>query len=191
MFDRKELKESAKKQLKGNVGAYFGLSVIGYLILAVVSVTAVGPFILTGPLQLGLTMFFLEVVRSGQGNLETGFKGFKQFGSSFVASLLMMIFEFLWSLLFVIPGIIAHYKYSMTYFILADNPTISASDAIKKSKEMMNGHKLELFFLELSFFWWFILVIITFGLAAIYVAPYVKTASAIFYEKLKAEQGNS
>ncbi len=188
MFNRKEMKIAAKKQLNGNIGVYFGLSIIVGLILSALALTFVGSFVLMGPFQLGFAMFFLEVVREGRGNLETGFKGFKQFGTAFVAFLLVFIFTSLWSLLFIIPGIIAQCRYAMTFFILADNPTISASDAMKKSKEMMDGHKLELFFLELSFFWWYILGIITFGLAMIYVAPYVETTIAIYYERLKAEQ---
>ena len=188
MFNRKEMKIAAKKQLNGNTGVYFGLSIIVGLILSALALTFVGSFVLMGPFQLGFAMFFLEVVREGRGNLETGFKGFKQFGTAFVAFLLVFIFTSLWSLLFIIPGIIAQCRYAMTFFILADNPTISASDAMKKSKEMMDGHKLELFFLELSFFWWYILGIITFGLAMIYVAPYVETTIAIYYERLKAEQ---
>ncbi len=188
MFNRKEMKIAAKKQLNGNIGVYFGLSIIVGLILSALALTFVGSFVLIGPFQLGFAMFFLEVVREGRGNLETGFKGFKQFGTAFVAFLLVFIFTSLWSLLFIIPGIIAQCRYAMTFFILADNPTISASDAMKKSKEMMDGHKLELFFLELSFFWWYILGIITFGLAMIYVAPYLETTIAIYYERLKAEQ---
>ena len=188
MFNRKEMKIAAKKQLNGNIGVYFGLSIIVGLILSALALTFVGSFVLMGPFQLGFAMFFLEVVREGRGNLETGFKGFKQFGTAFVAFLLVFIFTSLWSLLFIIPGIIAQCRYAMTFFILADNPTISASDAMKKSKEMMDGHKLELFFLELSFFWWYILGIITFGLAMIYVAPYVETTIAIYYERLKAKQ---
>ena len=174
-INRKELKAAAKEQIKGNILTFFGLSIIIGLILSVSSSIGIGPLILQGPLSLGLTMFILQVVRGKEGEFETGFKGFKQFVPSFVATLLISIFFILWSLLLVIPGIIA------------DNPGISGLEAIKKSKEMMKGHKAELFFLQLSFFWWGLLCVITLGIAAIYVSPYVHATIANFYEKIKSE----
>ena len=92
------------------------------IILSVSSLVVIGPLLLAGPLELGLTLFMIEVVRTKKGNFNTGFAGFKQFGSSFAATLLMSIFICLWSCLFVIPGIIACFRYSLTYYILADNP---------------------------------------------------------------------
>lgn len=185
-IDRKEIKAAAKQQIKGNIATFFGLSIVISLILSVSSFTFVGPLILTGPLTLGIVLFMFEVTRKGKGQFNTGFKGFNQFGSSFIATLLMVIFICLWSILLVIPGIIAVYRYAMTYYILADNPGMSGSDAIKKSKEMMKGHKWELFVLLLSFFWWYVLCIITFGLAGIYVGPYINATIVNYYEKLKA-----
>ena len=186
-INRKELKASARQQIKGNIATFFGLWVIFAIINMVSGILVVGPLVLMGPLALGFAMFILEVVRTRDGKFETGFKGFKHFGSAFVASLLMGIFILLWSLLLIVPGIIADLRYSMTYFIIADNPGISGMAAIKKSKEMMRGHKWELFVLGLSFFWWILLIVITFGLAAIYVVPYMHATTANYYEKLKSE----
>ena len=191
VIERKELKTLAKEQIKGNVATFFGLSIVVALILSLSSSLIVGPLLLTGPFELGLTLFMIEVVRKGKGQFNTGFMGFKQFGSSFVATLLMGIFICFWSLLLVIPGIIACFRYSMTYYILADNPEMSGSDAIKKSKEMMQGHKWELFILLLSFFWWYILCIITFGIAVIYVFPYINATLVNYYEKLKYSERTS
>ena len=185
IIDRIELKTAAKKQISGNILTYFGLGIIFGLILSVASFTFLGELLLIGPLYLGETLFMLEVVRKGKGQLETGFMGFKQFGTSFVASLLTGIFVFLWSLLFVIPGIIASLKYSMTYYIIADEPELSGYEAMKKSKKMMDGHKSELFVLLLSFFWWYLLCTVTCGIAAIYVGPYIKATVTNFYEKIK------
>ncbi len=188
VIDRKELKAAAKEQIKGNIATYFGLNIVLGLILSISSVSFVGPLVLAGPLQLGLVLFMMEVVRKGKGEFGTGFKGFNNFGASFIAGLLMTVFICLWTLLLYIPGIIAAFRYSMTFYILADNPELSGYDAIKKSKEMMVGHKWELFVLLLSFFWWYILGIITFGLAYIYVQPYIDATMVNYYEKLKAEQ---
>lgn len=187
MIDRKELKASAKEQVKGNVLTFFALSFVMGLILGATSVSLVAPLIISGPILLGITLFLLEVTRKGEGNFETGFHGFKNFGSAFVAYLLSTIFIILWSLLLIIPGIVASFSYSMTFYILADNPGMSGSEAIKKSKEMMNGHKWELFVLLLSFFWWYVLCGITFGIAYIYVAPYINVTMTNFYEKIKLE----
>ena len=90
-----------------------------------------------------------------------------------------------WSLLFVIPGIVKSFAYSMSYYILADNPELTAKEALNKSKEMMNGHKWDLFVLNLSFFWWYLLVGITFGIAAIYVVPYMNATIVNFYNSIK------
>ena len=86
---------------------------------------------------------------------------------------------------------IACFRYSLTYYILADNPEMSGSAAIKKSKEMMIGHKWELFVLLFSFFWWYLLCFITFGIAVIYVNPYINATMVNFYEKLKLENNTS
>ncbi|MBP3606706.1 MAG: DUF975 family protein [Treponema sp.] len=193
MVNRGELKAKARESIKGNILAFFGLTVIVSAIYVVLSFTYVGTLVVAGPLELGMTLFILEVVRTKKGNFATGFNGFIQFVPSFVAGLLMSIFVMLWSLLLVIPGIVAGLSYSMTYFILADNPKISGLEAIKKSKEMMKGHKWEYFCLCFSFFWWFVLCAVTFGLAYIYVAPYFNATIANYYEEIKAssEQVNS
>ena len=190
-INRKELKTAARAQIKGNVGTFFGLSLVLGIILSVSAITFVGPFILLGPLYLGLSMISIEVVRTSNGKFETGFKGFKQFGTSFIASLLMTLFTSLWALIFIFPAFIAIFRYSMTFYIIADNPSISGSEAIKKSKEMMKGHKWELFVLLFSFFWWYVLGVITFGLAYIYVIPYVEATVVNFYEKIKPENPSS
>lgn len=187
VIDRSELKELAKQQIKGNILTFFGLTVVMILILSLAYFVPLAPIVLMGPIQLGLALFMMEVVRAKKGQFYTGFHGFKQFGTSFIANLLMSIFIFLWTILLIIPGFVACFKYSMTYFIIADNPELSGFEAIKKSKEMMTGHKAELFVLLLSFFWWYLLCFVTFGFAFIYVGPYMEATVVNFYEKIKDE----
>ena len=91
-IDRREIKELAKKQIKGNILTFFGLSVVMFLILGLVSFTYIGTLVLAGPIYLGFAMFVLEILRSGEGKFGTGFEGFRQFGSAFVATLLSGIF---------------------------------------------------------------------------------------------------
>lgn len=144
--------------------------------------------IITGPFALGLAMLSLRVVRRQDISVELLFDGFRDFFRSLVASLLMIIFVFLWSLLLIIPGIIAALSYSMTFFILADNPDLTASEAITKSKIMMFGHKTELFWLYLSFIGWAFLCLFTAGIGFLWLLPYIHTSTAIFYHQIKGNE---
>lgn len=91
------------------------------------------------------------------------FAPFKQYARTVGAVLLVFVYTLLWTLLLVIPGIIKAYSYSMTFYILRENPEMTAGDAITASQKMMDGHKMDLFLLSLSFIGWAILASITFG----------------------------
>lgn len=138
------------------------------------------------PISYSLSHAYLSLIEGKKVKFSMFAIGYTEaWGKSILLSFLIWIFTILWSLLFVIPGIIKAYSYRMAFFILADNPELSANEALQKSKEMMKGHKLDLFVLDLSFIWWFLLVAITFGVASIYVAPYVGATQANFYKSLK------
>lgn len=136
-------------------------------------------------LILGVHHVYLKATTDEKPQFSEMFSKMSQFGTAFLTSLLTGIFVFLWSLLLIVPGIIAAYSYSMVYFILVEHPEMGAMEAIRESKRMMKGHKFELFVLQLSFIWWYLLVLVTFGLAAIYVIPYTEMAKANFYNKIK------
>ena len=136
-------------------------------------------------LTLGVHHIYLKATTDEKPHFSEMFSKMSQFGTAFVSSLLMGIFVILWSMLLIIPGIMAAYSYSMTYFILVEHPELSAMEAIRESKRIMKGHRFELFVLQLSFFWWYLLVFVTCGLAAIYVIPYVEMAKTNFYNKIK------
>ncbi|MDQ7094345.1 DUF975 family protein [Desulfosporosinus sp. PR] len=143
-------------------------------------------FLLMGPLTLGVSGFFLKLIRNEGPGIEDLGEGFKAFLKSFILNLLITVFTTLWSLLLVIPGIIAAYRYSMAYYIMMDNSQLSALEALKQSKYMMVGHKFELFVLQLSFLGWFLLGVLTLGLALLWANPYYEAAKANFYQDLKA-----
>jgi hypothetical protein len=105
--------------------------------------------------------------------------------------LLQTVYTVLWSLLLVIPGIIKSYSYAMTSFILKDEPEMKNNAAIEKSMAMMEGNKMKLFMLDLSFIGWAILCIFTFGIGFLFLQPYVAISRAAFYEDLKAQQGGN
>lgn len=179
----------AREQLHGN----WGKSVLAYLIffLIVNTPSVITPFagilsvILLGPFIFGMTKFCLKITRTEIPTIETIFNGFNIFLKTFLLYILMYIFIFLWSLLLIIPGIIASFNYSMAFFILHDNPELSPREALKKSKDMMYGYKLDLFLLTLSFIGWMLLCIPTFGIGLLWLCPYMQVSLSNFYENLK------
>lgn len=189
MINRAQLKFQAKQFLTGNWGVAIGTSLVGTLILsAASSATGGGGALLSGVISVGLAIVMLEIVRGWKVEFTDMFKGFQNFGTTFLAGLLVALYTLLWSLLFVIPGIIKMYSYSMTSYILADHPEMKPKEALEASSVMMEGHKMDLFILDLSFFGWYLLVGLTFGLAALYVGPYVSATRALFYEAIKGEK---
>lgn len=142
--------------------------------------------VLSGPISFGLAGYFLGLARDRDVNLSDLFSGFQQFGKTLLLHILTSVFVFLWALLLIIPGIIASLRYSMAYYIMNDHPEITPMEAIEMSKELMDGQKMRLFTLTLSFIGWFLLGIITFGLGFLYLMPYYNATIANFYEDLKA-----
>lgn len=104
---------------------------------------------------------------------------------SAITMFLYALFISLWSLLLFVPGIIAAYKYAMVPFILLDNPEMKAMDILRASKEMMDGHKMELFILSLSFFGWIFLSMLTFGIVGFWVTPWMLVTFGVFYVYLR------
>lgn len=139
------------------------------------------------PLSWGFAVWFLRLIRNRDINYGRLFDGYKDFGRIFLAGILVMICEAIGFALLIVPGIIVSLLFSQTCFILKDDPQISATDAMKRSMEMMKGHKMELFILWLSFIGWVILALLTCGLGTLFLYPYLYTTLAHYYEDLKAE----
>lgn len=136
---------------------------------------------------VGATKYFLNFANGREFGTNDIVYAFNNYLKILGAMLWKSLFEFLWSLLFVIPGIIKGIAYSFTPYILAENPNVGYREAIKISMVLTDGRKGELFLLSLSFIGWFILGAITFGIGFIYVIPYYQTAMAEAYEHIKAE----
>ena len=168
---RAELKNAAKEQIKGKIGILFVmLLIIGALSAACGFIPVIGPIgalIIVPVFEISTCMVYLKLAKKEEISVVDIFNGFNITGKSVWLSIMIYIFTLLWSLLLIIPGIIKAYSYSMASYILADNTELTASEALTKSKEIMNGHKFELFVLQLSFFWWYLLGSITFGIAYI------------------------
>jgi uncharacterized membrane protein len=188
MMFASDYRHEAWKKLSGN----WTTAVVSYLIVSVLmsvaSYVLVGSLLFGGVLSIGMNIVLLGISRNGSSNFENLFDGFRNgLGNNIVASILVQVFTFLWSLLFIIPGIVKSYSYSMTYFILADNPDMAPTDAIKASREMMDGKKWRLFCLDLSFIGWYLLSILTLGILALWISPYNMMARAEFYESIKPQ----
>jgi len=139
------------------------------------------------PLSWGYALYFLRTARSETADYGTLFDGFKDYLRIFLTMLLVQIYTVLWMLLLIVPGIIKSYSYSMTSFVLADNPDMKYDAAIEESMRLMKGHKMDLFLLDLSMIGWGILSLLTAGIGLLFLAPYNTTAHAHFYEGLLAE----
>lgn len=144
-------------------------------------------FILALPLTWGYQTLFLGAVRGGEATAKDMFEGYNKelFSRVLTTTLLYYVYVFLWSLLLLIPGCIKSYSYAMTPYILKDNPEMKNNAAIEESMRMMDGHKLELFLLDLSFIGWAILSILTCCIGFLWLTPYMNMARVNFYEDLK------
>ncbi len=139
------------------------------------------------PISWGLACFFLGISRDEEVTNATLFDGFKEYGRIFITLLLQNIYTLLWTLLLIVPGIIKYYSYAMTPFVLKDNPEMSGNAAIEESMKIMQGKKMDLFLLQLSFIGWGILACLTLGIGFLFLIPYMETAMAHFYEDAKNE----
>ena len=137
--------------------------------------------ILGGVIQVGYADYLLKQHDREIHSTKDIFSKFDYFAQGFLQLLLRNIFTALWTLLFIIPGIVKSFAYAMTPFIMAENPDMSAKEAIKLSQEKMMGHKGELFWLGLTFFGWSLLATLTGGIGYIFLNPYMNAAYAAFY----------
>lgn len=187
-----ELRRQARESLKGNWGNAILVLVVFALVSGACSaftwIPFVGfliPFVLQGPLTLGFTLVYYKLSKNEDFSVADLFDGFKDFLRSFLTVLLIGIFVLLWTLLLVIPGIIAALSYSQALFILLDNPDLSAYEAIKESKRIMKGYKWKFFCLQLSFIGWALLSVLTFGIGYLWLAPYIQVSYSNFYKDIK------
>ncbi len=183
-MNRFEIKASAKQALKNDRW----LPVAMLLISGAINTASYG--ILAGPMQYGLNEYFVKSLNGEDKKFVDLFAGFKHFGKTFVAWLLMGLYQALWFCVPFAGPIIAFVKtfsYSQTYLVLRDNPELSANEAITKSREIMYGNKARFFGLQLSFLGWILLdLMFCCGILGIlYVNPYMKFATVKFYEDIK------
>lgn len=140
--------------------------------------------ILGGVIRQGYAVYLLKQYDRRDPQTNDLFSQFDHFGTGFCLKLLQTLFVVLWSLLLIIPGVIKGYAYAMAPFIMAENPEMTAREALNASEELMDGHKADLFFLDLSFLGWALLSILTLGIGDFWLNPYRNAAYAAFYRNL-------
>lgn len=141
-------------------------------------------FLIGGVLQLGYARFLLKQHDGKELDFNDLFSQFDRFGTGFAQDFLRTLYTFLWSLLLIVPGIIAALSYAMTPFILEEHPELTASEAIARSKALMDGHKMDLFILNLTFLGWDILCALTANIGNLFLNPYKNAAYAVFYREI-------
>ena len=144
-------------------------------------------YVLGSVIQLGYARFNLDLTGGADARMESLFDYFRWFKTAFCARFLTGLFIFLWSLLLVIPGIVASYTYAMVPYILAEDPDLTASEAIAASKRLMEGNRWRLFCLEFSFIGWAFLCAFTLGIGNLFLTPYRAAAKAAFYRDLRGQ----
>ncbi len=172
--------------LNSEVGAFIAGG-LGFIIIAALFM-AVIYFILGSFIGVGYAKFNLNLVDKKETAFETLFEYFSHWKTTTVARLLRALYVFLWSLLFVIPGIVAGFSYAMTDYILAENPELTATEAIEQSKSMMMGNRWRFFCLQFSFIGWDILATLAFGIGHLWLTPYKQAAYAAFYREVSGTE---
>ena len=189
---REELKERAREQIKGRIGVLFLMYLV---IIGITSVTSWIPgagafanfFVIAPAFEIGMLMVYTSIYNGAEIKAGDVLDGFYHFWGAFKITFFASLFSVLWSFLLFFPGIIKAYSYSMALYIWNENKELGALEAIQKSKEMMDGHKMDLFVLGLSFIGWFFLGMVTFGIAFIYAVPYMEMTMLNFYHSIKPQ----
>ena len=192
-MNRAELKAQAKLQIKPHTKTLCLITLVYFVVafaLAFISgkipiMGLIANVVIVPALLLGFCKVFLRLADGIVPQVADLFSSFSDFWSGFKVTFLTTLFAFLWSLLLIIPGYIKVFSYSMAYYILAENPGMPARECITRSKEMMNGHKMELFILSLSFIGWMLLGAVTLGIGYLWILPYMQMSMVNFYNRIK------
>ena len=148
----------------------------------VIGIYGVVVLIIGGAVRQGLCQFSINLIKKdAPAEFNVLFSKFSNLGKCLLLNLAMWLLIFAWSLLLIVPGIIAAYRYAMAPYIMAQNPDIGMMDAIGQSKELMRGHKGRLFWLSLTFIGWVLLSVLTFGIGFLWLNPYMEAVQAAFY----------
>ena len=188
-----EYRKTGRENLKNKWGIAIGVCLIITALSSLVGtivpyVGAIITLLIAGQLAVAEFTFFIKLHKKEEVGVDIIFKDFfTNLMNNFLTNLLMSIYQALWFLLFIIPGIIKKYSYSMTMFLKAKQPELEANEAITLSRKKRDGKKWKLCCLEFSFIGWMILSVLSLGIGFIFLAPYMKTTFTAFFEDVYAE----
>ena len=169
------------------LGALLLIALLGSLIGLVIGFVL--SFFVFGPMQVGMVRYYMES-RNGASSFGQLFYGFKRnYMNTATAMFLTNLFVSLWSLLLIVPGIIAAYRYRFALYNLCENPELGVMDALNMSKQQTRGYKLDLFVLDVTFLGWSLLCVLAAGILSIWITPYIQQTDLGYFEAIKAEKG--
>ena len=194
MISNEQIRAKARAALGNNIFSgewLYALIVIVAVsaILSLLSPTGIGTFIVYGLLMSAASAYFIGRIRgtADHKNLGITIDALKaDIVGNILTGFLYTLFITLWSMLFVIPGIVKSCSYAMTFYVKNDNPSLSANEAITESRRLMEGYKMQYFLLQLSFIGWMFVGTLCLGVGTFWVSAYMEAAKAAFYEELKA-----
>jgi uncharacterized membrane protein len=159
-----------------------GISLAFLTVIAVV-ISVVG-LILGGVMEIGKARYHLNLIDGAAARFEDLFSAFPQFLSALVMRLVRQVLITLGMLLLVIPGVMLTFSYAAAPYIMAQDPECEGLEALRRSRELMKGNRMELFFLDLSFIGWDILSLLTLGIGSLFLNPYKEAARASFFRHI-------
>lgn len=189
-MDRKLIKSEAKAAMKVNT-RWLMLFLVLLIFGAITGASSFVLGLIGLPLFLAVIRISYDVLQNKDVDFNKMFEPYKDLNKAINAALLQLIVSFIIAIgyaLLVVPGIYLQARFGFAIYAMEKDSTLSITDAMKKSSTLMQGHKMEYFVFLLSFIGWFIVVGLTFGIASIYVLPYVQLSTANFYRHLTGEQ---
>ena len=198
MISNSQIRARAREILGNNLfsGSWLYPVLVVIIVAAIsgaLSATFVGPMIVSGLLSVASARYFIGRVRGNiePGQIESSIDGIRNnVLGSLLTGILYNVFVAIGSMIFVIPGIIFSYSFSMAFYVINDHPEMTAMEALRESRRLMNGHKMQYFILNLSFIGWMLLGSLCFGVGTLWATAYMSTANAVFYEELVASDAS-
>ena len=198
MISNSQIRARAREILGNNLfsGSWLYPVLVVIIVAAIsgaLSATFVGPMIVSGLLSVASARYFIGRVRGNiePGQIESSIDGIRNnVLGSLLTGILYNVFVAIGSMIFVIPGIIFSYSFSMAFYVINDHPEMTAMEALRESRRLMNGHKMQYFILNLSFIGWMLLGSLCFGVGTLWASAYMSTANAVFYEELIANDAS-
>lgn len=167
------------------------LGAVGAFLLNIALVFSIARLFIGSIVGIGYAKFNLDLVDNvTEARFATLFSYMRFWKVAIITRIVRTLYIVLWTLLFIIPGIVASYNYALTDYILAENPELTTKEALGLSKKMMYGHRFQLFCLEFSFIGWAFLCVLSLGIGLIWLLPYTEAAKAAFYREVSFQYNN-